>query len=89
MQKWLTELQAVSQHRRLTGIVVANKMDLRDVGRMAIGTDEGQEFARQHGLEFFQTSALESKGVDAPFKHIALTAYQKYRANLDRVQKML
>ena len=56
---------------------------------MAIGTDEGQEFARQHGLEFFQTSALESKGVDAPFKHIALTAYQKYRANLDRVQKML
>ena len=52
-------------------------MDLRDVGRMAIGTDEGQEFARQHGLEFFQTSALESKGVDAPFKHIALTGVPK------------
>lgn len=89
LSKWLTELQAVAPHRPLSGIVIANKMDLRDVGRMAIGTDEGQQFAQQHGLAFFQTSALESKGVDAPFQHIAVKAYEKYRNNLDRVQKML
>ena len=89
LSKWLTELQAVAPHRPLSGIVIANKMDLRDVGRMAIGSDEGQQFAREHGLEFFQTSALESKGVDAPFQHVAVRAYEKYKNNLARVQKML
>jgi transport family protein 27 len=89
LSKWLTELQAVAPHRPLSGIVIANKMDLRDVGRMAIGSDEGQQFAQQHGLTFFQTSALDSKGVDAPFQHVAVKAYEKYTNNLERVQKML
>jgi len=89
LSKWLTELQAVAPHRPLSGIVVANKMDLRDVGRMAVGSDEGEQFARQHGLDFFQTSALENKGVEAPFQHVAVRAYEKYKNNLERVQKML
>lgn len=89
MEKWLREVQSVVPHRRLPGVVAATKVDLRDVGRVAVGSDEGRAFAEQHGLTFFQSSSLTHTNVDEPFQHIALTAYQRYVQNKQRVQRML
>lgn len=59
-------LQAMGANKgSLPGVLVANKTDLRE--RAVVPRAQGVQIATQLGLQFFETSALEARDVDAPF----------------------
>jgi len=60
---WLDDLKtAASQHTII--MLIGNKSDLE--GRQ-VSTQEGEEFAREHGLYFIETSAKKMQNVDEAF----------------------
>lgn len=44
----------------VAGVLVANKVDLRDTGREAVSAEEGKRFAESLGLEYVETSAVRA-----------------------------
>jgi len=54
---------------RLPGAVVANKIDLHE--RAVIERSQGHALAEAFGLGYFEASAKDGDGIDAPFQHIA------------------
>lgn len=42
------------------GVLVANKIDMKDAGRAVVESSEGQAFAKEMGLTFFETSAVRA-----------------------------
>jgi len=53
----------------LPGVVVANKIDLRE--RLVVNRQAGQQMAGSLGMPYFETSALDSNEIDAPFVALA------------------
>lgn len=53
----------------LPGALVSNKMDLRD--RICVARPAASYLSEQTGLQYFETSAADGDGVEAPFQHIA------------------
>eukprot|EP00397_Hematodinium_sp_SG-2012_P061969 GEMP01082902.1.p1 GENE.GEMP01082902.1~~GEMP01082902.1.p1 ORF type:complete len:214 (+),score=30.31 GEMP01082902.1:76-717(+) len=80
LTKWFDFVQESRSDSVVTGVVIANKTDLGQNGQA-----DGPEFARSHGLEFFESSALKGD-VDAPFHFLAEVFYQKYQARVDELQ---
>ncbi|CAM9763328.1 unnamed protein product [Pylaiella littoralis] len=79
--RWLQGVRAAlpAALAPLPGVLIANKADLREGGinaRAVVNTKEGQTFAKQNGLNYFETSAAAAKDIDAPFQHMALTFHQ-------------
>ena len=79
--KWLDELAKAtgatvgkdreSGKRALTGALVATKSDLSEYSK--VPREQAEMLAKQHGLAFFETSALDNRDVDAPFNWLAAT----------------
>lgn len=51
-------LVAAACSRLPAGVLVANKVDLRDTGREAVSAEEGRRFAESLGLDYVETSAV-------------------------------
>mmetsp|Transcript_27638 Transcript_27638/g.88899 ORF Transcript_27638/g.88899 Transcript_27638/m.88899 type:complete len:203 (+) Transcript_27638:17-625(+) len=84
--KWMAEIKAArAGSRPLPGVLVANKVDFRDTGRAEVSAPEAMEFARRHGLEYFETSAATGKDVDAPFNFLVNAFYRKYEERVKRL----
>jgi len=66
---WYGRLLQTLGKESMPGIIVANKMDLRE--RLVVKRPDGQQMAAQLGLEFFETSAQDSQDVDVPFQALA------------------
>ncbi|KAJ9472216.1 Intraflagellar transport protein 27-like protein [Diplonema papillatum] len=64
----------------LPGACVANKIDLDE--RIEVQPFQGQALSKAQGMEFFQTSALRSQNVTAPFEHIARQFHKTYADTL-------
>ena len=62
--KWLSYARSIRPSHALPGVLIANKVDLKESGRMAISSEEGREFAEKQGLEYFETSAKENTGIE-------------------------
>ena len=67
--KWI---QGVRKGRedRLPGVLVANKIDLEE--RRVVDEQRGRDFAKENGLVYFETSALQGN-YEGPFRHVVLT----------------
>ncbi|CAM9410934.1 unnamed protein product [Choristocarpus tenellus] len=80
--KWIQSVRAArppSSTTPLPGVVLANKVDLREGGvnsRAVVNTQEGHQFARDNDLEYFEVSAATGRGVEASFDHMALQFHQ-------------
>jgi len=61
-------LQALGKDS-LPGVLVANKMDLRE--RIVIKRPEGQQMAQQLQMQFLETSAQEPQDAEQPFQAVA------------------
>jgi intraflagellar transport protein 27 len=85
--QWLNEVRATRPGFSMPGIVIANKMDLRDANRFAVTREEGEKFAQREGFQFFETSALRHAGTEAPFNALADEFYKKYVETLKCVQE--
>jgi hypothetical protein len=44
----------------LAGVLIANKVDLRQQDRGLVRREEGEEFARLNGLKYFEVSAVRT-----------------------------
>ena len=76
LRQWLDSIKQQNQGKQLTGVVVANKIDLDN--RIAVGPEDGLAFANSIGFEFFEVSTLQGKNVEEPFKCLAETFFKKY-----------
>ena len=47
-------------------ILIGNKKDMEE--SRAVSTDEGNEFAKKHGIPFFETSAFTGENVNLAFE---------------------
>jgi len=68
IQQWVQQIRE-NADERVRLVLVANKSDREDA--RAVATDEGEELARQYGVQFFETSAKDNKNVDECFAAIA------------------
>jgi transport family protein 27 len=69
--------------QRLPGVLVANKVDLEE--RRVVTSERGREFARENGLAYFETSALQGTH-EAPFVHVASEFAKKYEETITRAE---
>ena len=58
----------------LPGVIVANKIDLRE--RVVVQRQQGKQVAGNMGMEYFETSAIDGHECDAPFAALAKMLYE-------------
>mmetsp|Transcript_3593 Transcript_3593/g.11095 ORF Transcript_3593/g.11095 Transcript_3593/m.11095 type:complete len:168 (+) Transcript_3593:460-963(+) len=87
--KWLAAVRNENPGRPLPGIVVANKTDLREKGRIQVSKEEGLEFAQKNGLTFLEASAFRNTGVSELFQFIADAYNSKYDEAIERIRDAL
>ncbi|XP_038695336.1 ras-related protein Rab5-like isoform X2 [Tripterygium wilfordii] len=67
-KKWVQELQRQG-NAKLIMFLVANKVDLED--KRKVGNEEGEQYAKENGLVFVETSAKTAHNVNELFYEIA------------------
>ncbi|KAG8465582.1 hypothetical protein KFE25_002889 [Diacronema lutheri] len=84
LAEWLERIsRVVPVESMVSGCVVANKADLRE--RAEISREAGEAFAQRYGFAFFEASALEHSGIDAPFAHVAAATHARYTDSLAKL----
>eukprot|EP00878_Enallax_costatus_P011036 GHUV01011526.1.p1 GENE.GHUV01011526.1~~GHUV01011526.1.p1 ORF type:complete len:169 (+),score=38.48 GHUV01011526.1:605-1111(+) len=74
LASWLEDAR---QHANpnMTIMLIGNKSDLSH--RRAVSTEEGEQFAKEHGLIFLETSARTAHNVEEAFINTAREIYKK------------
>eukprot|EP00210_Caulerpa_lentillifera_P006834 g6533.t1 len=74
LASWLEDAR---QHANpnMTIMLIGNKCDLAN--RRAVSTEEGEQFARENGLVFLETSAKTAHNVEEAFINTARKIYEK------------
>lgn len=63
LTSWLEEMRQLADgNNNITIVLVGNKLDLEQ--RRAVSTEEGEQFAKENGLAFIETSARTRHNVD-------------------------
>eukprot|EP00937_MAST-01D_sp_MAST-1D-sp2_P002321 g2321.t1 len=86
--KWLQNVRAVRPANPVGGVLLANKIDLRETGRDVVSATEGMEFAKDNGLEYYECSAMQNTQVEDPFTYIAKAFHKKYEETVSRAEEM-
>jgi transport family protein 27 len=87
--KWLSAVRSENNGRVVPGILLANKSDLVDKGRIQVTKEEGRQFASKNGLTFMEASALRNTGVQELFQFIADAYSAKYEDSMHRVADLV
>eukprot|EP00659_Diplonema_papillatum_P000755 gene755-biopygen775 len=74
--KWIRELDENTEERAVR-VLVGNKADLVD--KRVVAQEDGRMLAEEHGMPFFETSALTGDKVDAAFEETCAQCMQAYR----------
>ena len=94
VQKWLQGVRQVrpnAGYGPLPGVLVANKIDLREGGinsRAVVDSQEGLQLAQQAGLEYFECSAMTGRDVERPFNFIASQFHQNHESTVKRANAL-
>ena len=64
----------------MIGILVATKLD--QTSRRKVGQQEGEAFAKKHGMSYFETSSLDPVNSEAPFYYLAHAFHQRFEEHL-------
>ena len=73
MQQWLQELKA-HVHATCQIYLIGNKCDLEHL--RVVKKESAERFARDNGISFLETSALESTNVDKAFKFLVQSIFE-------------
>lgn len=82
LSTWLTDIK---QHapEDVEVVLLANKIDLSE--ERIISKEAGEEFARQCGMIYYETSAVENKNIIEAFQKLAETVSSRERKRRDTV----
>ena len=80
LHDWHASIKQENAGKQLTGIVVANKMDLDS--KLQVSSEDGHAFAMNIGFEFCEVSAMQSRNLDKPFKVLAQSFYNKFEEKI-------
>lgn len=78
LTKWLDEVRQNS-NVNMTIVLIGNKCDL---DRREVTTEEGAEFAQEHGLIFLETSAKTAQNVEEAFLYTAKKIYENIQSGV-------
>ncbi|PWA51579.1 GTP-binding protein yptV4 [Artemisia annua] len=86
LASWLEDAR---QHANanMTIMLIGNKCDLAH--RRAVSTEEGEQFAKEHGLIFMEASAKTAQNVEEAFINTAGTIYKKIQEGVFDVSNEL
>lgn len=70
IKPWLQEVATHSTHEAAVKLLVANKVDLE--GQRQVTTQQGEEFALEHGMIYIETSAKTKLKVQEAFGELVL-----------------
>ena len=85
VHKWVEKVRQLNPG--IPGVMVANKMDLKDKAEV---TDlQGETYAAKHSMALFQASALRGVGTIEPMNHIAADCAQRYEERARQCAQML
>lgn len=76
LQTWLEDAKANS-NTAITIMLIGNKCDLEN--KRQVTKEEGEQFAKAHGLVFMETSAKTAQNVDDAFLRTAAMIYENYQ----------
>lgn len=74
LDKWLEESRKYGMETPLM-VVCANKVDK---AKRVVTEEEGQAWADEHGMKYFETSANSGQNVQEMFMHLFVQVYQRY-----------
>ena len=80
MDSWLQKLNDASDLSKKPVIIVGNIIDLED--KRQVTTEEGEEFAKNHGYNFFEVSAKTGKNVKEAFYDIFEQLYKIFEEEI-------
>lgn len=79
LQTWLEDAKANS-NTAITIMLIGNKCDLEN--KRQVSKEEGEQFAKAHGLVFMETSAKTAQNVDDAFLRTAAMIYENYQKGI-------
>lgn len=79
LTRWLEEARS-NGNKNMTIMLIGNKNDLEH--RRQVSKEEGEAFAKEHGLIFFETSAKTASNVEVAFINTAQTIYEKIQTGI-------
>mmetsp|Transcript_34463 Transcript_34463/g.34089 ORF Transcript_34463/g.34089 Transcript_34463/m.34089 type:complete len:176 (+) Transcript_34463:32-559(+) len=85
LQSWFDGIKEENPGKDIKGWLVGNKADLET--RIKITTDDGQAFASEAGLRYFEVSAMKYEDVEAPFKEAAELFHETYEERIKKISR--
>lgn len=73
LSKWMQELET-NVGAKIPTLLVGNKIDLVDERK--VDKAEAEQFAKEHGMSYLESSAKDGTGVTEAFKQLALDIYK-------------
>ncbi|KAA0186260.1 hypothetical protein FBUS_00016, partial [Fasciolopsis buskii] len=86
-QAILTKYSSPRECCTVPTVLVGNKIDLE--ARRIVEFDIANSFAQKLGVTYFETSAKESIGLEAPFFHLVREYYNLYLKKIEHFQNLL
>ena len=77
LESWLNDIKDNSNE--VPVVIFGNKCDLFE--NYEVENEEAKKFAKEHNLQYFETSAKQNVNVQEGFNSIAEIAYEKYSGN--------
>lgn len=83
-EKWLNEIKKTADPK-INLILIGNKSDLSD--KREIKVEEGEEKAKEFGIGYMETSALNADNVDNAFNYIIEETSKRMKKELDEEEE--
>ncbi len=80
LESWLKQLNDADDLSKKPIIIVGNKSDLED--SREVSKEEGKKFAKNHGYNFYETSAKTAEGVKEAFDDIFEQLYKLFEEEI-------
>ncbi|KAA3677860.1 intraflagellar transport protein 27 [Paragonimus westermani] len=71
----------------LPTVLIGNKTDLE--ARRIITSDDGERLAKSFSIPFYETSAKEAVGIEAPFHYLAKEYHNLYLKKIEKFQTII